>query len=185
MHEMSVSRRYAEALIEITDDSEAILADLKGFDGLLDANDGELRNALCTPIFSGDERTNILTALLPKLGLNPLTGNFLQVLNAKGRLTIFSDITRAYSQLADERAGRVTVRVTTAKKMTKTIESDVSKALSKSTGKQVVLQADVDPELIGGMVVRVDGKVYDSSIKTRLQTVKRTLLAAQTPASAK
>lgn len=185
MPDMSVARRYADALIEISEDSEAILADLKGFDALLDSGEGQLRAALCTPVFSRDERAGILDALLPKLKLNPLTANFLQVLNAKGRLVLFSDIAKAYSELADERAGRLSVRVVTARKMTKAIELDVVKALSQSTGKEVVLQPEVDESLLGGMVVHVGGKVYDSSIKTRLQNVKRTLLANQSPAVAK
>lgn len=188
MPEMSVARRYADALIDVADEAkaaEAVLADLKGFEGLLDANEGVLRTALCTPVFSRDERSGVLGELLPKLKLNPLTANFLQVLNHKGRLPIISDIIRAYAELADERAGRVSVRVTTASEMSKAIEIQVQEALSKSTGKQVVLVPEVDPALIGGMVVRVGGKVYDSSIRTRLQQVKRSLLEAQAPAVAK
>lgn len=188
MPETSAARRYAEALIEVAEESsaiEAVLTDLQGFDQLLDSHEGILRSALCTPVFSREERTAVLGDLLPKLSLNKLTANFLHVLNHKGRLLIISDITRAYSRLADARAGRVAVRVTTADAMSDAIANEVRAALSKATGKEVVLEAEVDAALIGGMVVRVGGKVYDTSIRTRLQQVKRSLLEAQTPAAAK
>jgi len=187
MSDVSVARRYAVAMIEVASNDNAIDqvgADLHGFNALLDAHDGKLRHTLCTPLFSADERTNVLEALLPKLGLHPLSLNFLKLVNGKGRLPAIGEIAVAYGDLADKRAGRVKVRVTTAEPMSPQIEAEVKAAMEKSTGKTVILATDVDPELIGGMVARVGGKVYDSSVRTRLESIKLTLLNAQNPGQA-
>lgn len=188
MPEISVARRYADAMIDVAaeqDVADAVGKDLAGFTALLDEHDGVLRNTLCTPVFSAEERGAVLGELLPKLGINPLSANFLSLLNSKGRLAAIDAITAAYKERADERAGRLTVRVSTAEPMSDAIAKEVQQALSKATGKEVILDASVDADLIGGMVVRVAGRVYDSSIRTRLDDVRNTLLRAQTPADAK
>lgn len=188
MPDARVARRYADALIEVAADQGAVDpvgADLKSLIALMDQFDGMLRSALCTPVFSADERSAVLGELLPKLSLHPLSANFLRLLSDKGRMDAIDEIAAEYATLADGRAGRVTVRVTTAEPMSAAVEKDVKEALSKATGMQVVLAPKVDPALIGGMVVHVGGKVYDSSIRTRLQGVRRALLSAQAPAVAK
>ena len=181
MPDTRVASRYAEAMIEVAaeaDAVDAVGADLSAFNELLDANEGQLRSVLCTPLFSGDERSAVLNDLLPKLGMNPLSCNLLRLANDKGRLDIVGQIASAYSKLADERAGRVAVHVTTAVPITDAIAEEIKSAMAKSTGKDVVLHTDVDPELIGGMVARVGGKLYDSSIRTRLEALKRALVRA-------
>jgi F-type H+-transporting ATPase subunit delta len=93
-------------------------------------------------------------------------------------------IAQAYRAQADERAGRVKVSVTTAEPMSPQIEAEVRTALEASTGKTVTLEAHVDPDLIGGMVARVGGKVYDSSIRTRLLDIRQSLIVSRSPAEA-
>ena len=187
MPDIRVARRYAEAMIDVAVEqsvADQVGQDLAEFTTLLDAHDGLLRGTLCTPVFSADERTQVLEALLPKLGLHALTGNFLRLVNTKGRLSAIGEITREYTKLADDRSGRVSVRVTTAEPLTQAVADEIRAALGQATGKDVVLDPDVDADLIGGMVVRVGGKVYDTSIRTRLQQVRRALIDAQTPAQA-
>ena len=187
MSEVSVARRYAVAMIQVSSDDnvvDQVGTDLVDFNNLLDANNGKLRHTLCTPLFSSDERTAVLDALLPKLGMHGPSVNFVKLVNAKGRLPAIGKIARAYGDLADELAGRVNVRVTTAEPMSAQIEAEVKAAMEKSTGKSVILNADVDSALIGGMVARVGGKVYDSSIRTRLESIKLSLLNAQAPGQA-
>lgn len=187
MSDITVARRYAGAMIDVAAEQDAIEEvgkNLAAFQDLLQDNEGQLYSALCTPIFSGEERKAVLEALLPKLGMHGLTNNFIQLVNSKSRLYAIGDIAKVYSELADERAGRVTVQVTTAEAMSDTIAAEVRKAMTEATGKEVVLQADVDPSLIGGMIARVGGKVYDSSIRSRLRDLERTLVANQGPAQA-
>ena len=187
MSDITVARRYAGAMIDVAAEQDAVEEvgnNLIAFHDLLQDNDGQLYRALCTPIFSGKERTAVLEALLPKLGMHALTNNFIQLVNAKSRLYAIGDIAKVYSELADERAGRVTVQVTTAEPMSDAIAAEVRQAMAEATGKEVVLQADVDPALIGGMIARVGGKVYDSSIRSRLRDLERALVANQGPAQA-
>jgi F-type H+-transporting ATPase subunit delta len=187
MSEVSVARRYAVAMIEVAAAEKAVDQvgdDLRNFHDILQANDGQLQNTLCTPLFSADERTAVLQEILPKLGLHKLSVNFVKLVNAKGRLPAMGRIAEMYGDLADEMAGRVKVRVTTAEPMSAQIEAEVRAAMEASTGKSVLLNTDVDPELIGGMVARVGGKVYDSSVRTRLRSIKQTLLNAQSPGQA-
>ena len=187
MSEVSVARRYAVAMIQVAaneDTVDQVGEDLRGFNHVLDAHDGKLRDALCTPLFSADERTKVLDAVLPKLGLNPLSVNFIRLVNAKGRLPAIGRIAEMYGELADELAGRIKVQVTTAEPMSAQIEAEVKSAMEQSTGKAVILEPDGDPELIGGRGARVGGKVFDSSVRTRLQSIQQTLLNAQSPGQA-
>lgn len=179
MHESTVARRYAQALIEVAAEMGAIERvgnELNSFAELLDRDGGDLRRALCTPLFTRDDKSAVLAGLLPRLGIAPLTSNFLLLLNEKGRLASVAEVARRYATLANERAGRVKVEVTTAEPMTPQIEAEVRATMEAATGKQVILVAKVDRSLIGGMVASVNGKVYDSSIRTRLEMLKQSLL---------
>ena len=179
MAETTVSRRYAQALIELSaaaDVVDRVGEELAGFAELLDAHDGLLGSTLRSPVFTVNERRAVLEGVLPKLDFHPLTVNITKLANDKGRISILGDIATAYTELADERAGRIRVQVETAEPLTKKLEGEVKKALEARTGKQVILQTSVEPRLIGGLVARVGGKVYDSSIRTRLEQIKGALL---------
>ena len=173
-----VARRYAQALIEVAAEADAVeqvMADLHGFAQLLDAHDGVLRDALCSPVFTTEEREAVLNELLPKLGLHGLTNNVLRLANEKHRFAVIADIAAAFEALADVRAGRQAATVITAEPMTPQVEAEVRAALEKSTGKTIRLTTQVDPSLIGGMVAKIGGIVYDASLRNRLERLKQDL----------
>ena len=89
-----------------------------------------------------------------------------------------------HGELADAKAGRIRVTVETAEPMTPQVQAEVQAALARATGKDVILRTQVVPELIAGLVARVDGKVYDSSLRTRLQSLKQALIASPLVAEA-
>ena len=185
MGESSVARPYATALIELSREArttDRVAGDLKRFVALLQNPD--LRRVLCTPLFGSAERTRVLDALLGRLGLSPLATHFIRLLDDKGRLPNVEAIVAAFDELADEAAGRVRVLVATAEPMTPHIEAEVRATLERSLGKSIVLTSRVEPALIGGMVATIAGKVYDSSIRTRLEQLRYSLLQAQMPAQA-
>ena len=187
MANATAADRYAEAMIEIAAEADVvdrIGQDLASFNELMAAHDGLLGGALGSPIFTLEERRQVLDQLLPKVDMHPLSANLVRLANDKGRLGLLGAIAEAYAVRADERAGRIRVVVQTAEAMSEQLERDVRKALEAQTGKTVVLQAEVVPELIGGMVARVGGKVYDSSVKSRLHQIKSALLTGTTPAQA-
>lgn len=182
MSDANVAQRYAEALIEVAEDAgriQVIGNDLHRVESALMAHDGLLRGVLASPVFSGEERANVLEGVLPHLGVDALTANFLRVVGLNRRFAAFSSIRSAYDDLADARGGRVRVAVRTAEPLTPQLELEIKAALEASTGKTVLIQHTVDPSLIAGMVARVGGTVYDSSLRTRLQQLQHHLVVAQ------
>jgi F-type H+-transporting ATPase subunit delta len=174
-----VSRRYAQALIEVAAAEDAIGpvgADLDRFVALLRANGDQLGGPLSSPVFTSEERRGVLDAVLPSMNLHPLVSNLLRLANDKGRMALVPAITEAYRDMADRRADRVRVIVETAEPLTPQLEIEVRASLEVMTGKTVLLESRVKPELIGGIVARVGDKVYDSSLRTRLEQMRQTLL---------
>jgi F-type H+-transporting ATPase subunit delta len=173
-----VARRYAQALIEVAQESgavEQVSNDLHRFAHLLDAHGGMLGDALRSPVFTTEEREAVLNDLLPRLGLHPLTRNVLRLANDKHRFAVIADIAHAFEALADEAAGRQAATVITAEPMSPQVEAEVRAALERSTGKTIRLTTKVDPSLLGGMVAKIGGVVYDASIKSRLERLKQNL----------
>lgn len=185
MADTTIARRYASALLDLALQSgelEKVAADLARFGKLL--ADPNLRRTLVTPLFAGEERNRVLDAVLPRLSLHPLAANFLRLLAEKRRFDHVESILDAFARLADDASGRVRVEVATAEPMSPQIEAEVRSTLERGLGRKVLLSATVDPTLIGGMIARVGSKVYDSSLRTRLENLKLSLLNAQTPAQA-
>ncbi len=180
MADSTVAHRYASALLELAvaeGQVDRIARDLVRFGEVLE--DESARRTLTTPLFSGQERENVLGAILPRMELHPLAANFLRLLAEKRRFGDVRAILDAFAALADAASGRVRVEVSTAEPMSPQIEAELRATLERGLGKQVVLSAKVDPTLIGGMIARVGSKVYDSSLRTRLETLKLNLLNAQ------
>lgn len=185
MAESQVARAYAQALLELSREdrsTDRVAQDLKRFVALL-AN-GELRRTLCTPLFDAAERGRVLDALVGRLQMQQLTNNFIRTLNEKDRLPEIEGVAAAFEELADEAAGRVRVQVSTAEPMTPQVEAELRSALERSLGKQIVLTSRVEPALIGGMVAAIGSKVYDSSIRTRLEQLRYSLLQSALPDAA-
>lgn len=187
MSDNVVARRYAQALIELAAEAgeiERVGQDLAHFASVMDANGRMLGSALCSPVFTLDERRAVLDQLLPRIRYSTTATNALRLINDKRRLPMLGDIVEAYEAMADERAGRARVTVQTAEPLGPQLEAEVRAALEAVTGKQVVLRAEVRPELIGGLVARVGDKVYDSSLRTRLDQIKQSLLRSTLPGQA-
>ena len=169
MADGSLARRYARALILLGQAEGAldpIRAGLQQMQGTLDLNNGQLRGVLINPGIPQAERHAVLDAVLSRSGLHPFVNNFM-------RLVL--DKTRAFEAMADELAGRVRATVTTARPLDAVTAAHVEHGLAKATGRTVIVSFDVDASLIGGMVAQVGGKVYDSSVRGRLEALHRTL----------
>ncbi|MCB9691360.1 MAG: ATP synthase F1 subunit delta [Alphaproteobacteria bacterium] len=182
MSDLNVARRYAEAMIDVASElgrTDPIAHELWLVESALHANDDQLFAVMSSPVFTTEEREAVLRAVLPKVGVSAEVGNFALLLSRNGRIRVFDLVREHYNRLADDRAGRVRARVTTAEPLSPQFEIEIKAALEASTGKTVYIEHDIDPSLIGGMVARVGGKVYDSSIRTRLDQLRRTLVAAE------
>lgn len=176
MLEGSIARRYARALLEIA--REGGLTDRMGDDLARFARlvEGQLATVMGNPVFTQQERTGVLEAVLPGQALHPTVANFLRLLMEKGRFGVLPDIVREYRDLADQEAGRVRAVVTSATELSAATRDQVAQALTQATGKKVVIETRVDPTLLGGLVARVGSRVYDASLRTRLDRLQLALV---------
>src|SRR3954468_16255781 len=153
----SVARRYARALFGIGIDAgnfEALGHEIDELSSLL-AGSPELRNALENPVFRPEEKRAVLEQILPRVTPTAEVRRFVLLLLERRRLVMLPAIARAYRDLADAHAGRVRAKVTSAQPLSPAALEGVRRALGQRTGKQVIVEAEVDPELIGGIVARV------------------------------
>lgn len=179
MVEGSIARRYAKALLEIGREEgvvDKLGDDLARFARQLGGGTNELANVMANPVFTLAERRAVLDRCTPGLALHPHCINFLRLLLDKDRFAALTDIVREYRALADAEAGRVRATVTTAAELSPTTRDAVARALAQATGKKVVLDSRVDPALLGGLVAQVGGRVYDASLRTRLERLQLSLV---------
>ncbi|OWK47152.1 ATP synthase F1 subunit delta [Fimbriiglobus ruber] len=120
----------------------------------------------------------IAAALAPHT--SDIFGKFLGVLNQNGRLGLFKAINAAYQKQRDEVAGRVKVRVTSAAALTDPQIEDLKRTLTESLKAQPILDIWIDAELLGGLVVQVGDRVYDTSVRSRLENLRTHLMASGT-----
>lgn len=182
MAEGSLGRRYARALVALGQEGncvERLDRDLAAFAEVMDAGDGALRGVLNNPGLTQEERRAVLDEVLKRIQLHPFVRNMLRLLNDKSRFFAFDDVRRAYSELADELAGRVRATVTTARPLGLSLRAQVQAALAKATGKDVVVTFENDPDLLGGIVARVGDKLYDASVRARLGELEQALLRGE------
>ncbi|MBW1878415.1 MAG: ATP synthase F1 subunit delta [Deltaproteobacteria bacterium] len=187
MADRSIARRYARAFFELAEEVDQVAQVGNELTSALDglrSHDGELFAALSNPVFTLAERRDVLEQVVPRLNVGYLARNLLFVLLEKGRFRLLPEVVELYNGYADEKAGRARVLVETAEPLTPQLETEVIAALQQVTGKHVLIETRVDPSLIGGMIARVGGTVYDASVRTRLQNIKQRLLSAATPAEA-
>lgn len=177
MTEGSVARRYARALLELAKEADAldvVDADLAAF---VEACKGDLGVVMSNPVFTQSERRAVLDAVLGKLRFHAYTLNFLRLVLDKDRMDRLADIHREYRALADVEAGRVRATVSTAFPLDAALTEAVTASLVAATGKDVVVTSRVDPSLLGGMVAQVGSRVFDASLRTRLDLLQLSLAA--------
>jgi F-type H+-transporting ATPase subunit delta len=109
------------------------------------------------------------------IGLSRLLENFLGVVAEHGRLRWIAAIAEEYQRLEDRALGRVRARITTAHPLSGESEKRILDALGECTGKQVLTNTEVDPSLLGGVVVEIGGRVFDGSLRTRLERLRQSL----------
>lgn len=169
-----IAGRYASALFELASDAKQIPAvgkDLAQFDALI-VGSSDLEHLVKSPAFTADQQVQALTALLGKAGIGGLAGNFIKLVAAKRRLFAIRGMIAAYHALADQRAGIVKAEVTVADPLSDKNRKAVLEALSAVTGKTVSITEKVDPSLIGGIIVKMGSRMVDSSVRTKLNSLK-------------
>ena len=175
-----VSGRYATALFELARDEksvDAVVADLDRFDALL-AESADLKRLVRSPVFSAEAQSRALAAVLETVGIAGIAANFLKVLTANRRLFAVADVIRAFRALVAKFKGEATADVTVAEALSDKNLDALKAALTSVTGKDVALNVTVDPSIIGGLVVKLGSRMVDSSLRTKLNSIKHAMKEA-------
>jgi len=169
--------RYARALFELALESNAVnavQADLQKFDALI-AENADLARLVRSPVFSAEEQARALAAVLDKAGIAGLAAKFLNVVIANRRLFATRDIVAAYKGLVAKHKGEVTARLTAAEQINDARLAEIKDTLKSVTGKDVVVDVKIDPEIIGGLIVKLGSRMVDSSLRTKLNSIKHAM----------
>lgn len=176
--DLAVGRLYAEAMLALAEESgqsDALLEELKDLVGSLDQNP-KLEHFLASPLVDEEGRARVIEELF-RGRTSDLLVDSLQVINRKGRLAQIRAIAEAYRRAHRDLRGWVDVHVRTAVPLSAGLRARLGDSIAAFTGRKPALFEKVDPALIGGMVVEVEGKKIDASVASRLRDLSETLLA--------
>lgn len=172
-----VAERYASSLFELALSESAVdsvSADLDNFQSMLDESD-DLKRFVGSPVFSSEDQLKAITAISEKAGLGPLVGNFLKVVARNRRLFALPGMIKAFRIIAANHRGEISAEVTSAHALSEAQESELKAALKSVTGKDVAIAVTVDPSILGGLIVKVGSRQIDTSLRTKLSTLKLAL----------
>src|SRR3954447_13888858 len=166
----SLAGRYASALFDLARDQRQIESVGNSLDALgqalLDSRD--FAELVSSPLVSRDEAGKAFAALAPQIGLDPITANFVGVLARNGRKGELQSVIRAYRRLAAEHRGETTAEVVTARPLNDDQLAALKTQLRARAGREVAIDATVNPNILGGIVVKLGSQQIDASIRSKL-----------------
>ncbi len=177
MKNLAIARRYAKALLAIgKDDGKAELyrTELEGATRIF-CEDQQLDSIINNPLYPAVSRKQILQTILQKLALSDVMNAYLLLLFDKGRFGFLKTINEFYQKLADDYKGIARATLSSAIELSEDTIEKIRSALSRKTGKEIVLEVTHDPSLIGGIVTKIGDLVLDGSIRTQLLNMKESL----------
>lgn len=178
--ESEVGGRYAQALFELAQDAgslDKVRDDLVMLEGLIKGS-ADLRRLIGSPVFSSEDKGRALVAVAAKAGVDMLTAKFLGLLASNHRARALPAVISGYKRLYDKHRGVVAATVTSAVKLTAKQLDGVKAALSQALGQAPEIVTEVDPAILGGIKVKVGSRLFDASLKTRLDSLKFALKRA-------
>jgi F-type H+-transporting ATPase subunit delta len=173
----SLAGRYASALFDLARDQRQIDAVGRSLDALGSAlvDSKDFAELIESPLVSREQAGKAFAALGPKLGLDPITANFLGVLANNGRKSALRPIIRAFRRLASEHRGETTADVITARPLNDHQVAALKAQLRARAGRDVSIDAQVDPAILGGIVVKLGSQQIDASIRTKLNRLAQAM----------
>jgi len=169
----SLAGRYAAALFGLARDEQQIDAVTRSLDTLeaATAESTDFKALVSSPLIGRAEAGRAIRALVPALGLDPISAKFLGVLADNGRLGELGAVIKAVRKLAADNRGETTAEVTSAHPLNDQQVARLKSNLKARLGRDVAVEAKVDPELLGGLVVRLGSQMIDASIRTKLNNL--------------
>jgi F-type H+-transporting ATPase subunit delta len=166
----SLAGRYASALFDLARDQRQVESVGKSLDALNQAlaDSRDFAELISSPLVSRDEASRSFAAIAPQLGIDPVTTNFLGVLARNGRKSELGSVIRAFKRLAAEHRGEATAEVITARALNDGQLGQLREQLRARAGRDVNIDAAVDPSILGGIVVKLGSQQIDASIRTNL-----------------
>jgi F-type H+-transporting ATPase subunit delta len=174
MIEGRLARRYASALFQLAREGgqeEQVGQEIAQFHAAYSSS--ELQGILTNPAFAVDSRKRILIQVANAQGLAVLTTHFLSLLLERERLGHLAGIVSSYQRLLNQAKGRVEAKVTSASPIETAHLERLLGTLRGISGKEVLLHQEIDPALIGGLLVELEGKVYDGTVSTQLEKMRQ------------
>ena len=173
----AVAERYAGSLYELAEQAKSVAAVEKGLDAfgaLIDAN-ADLKRLVESPAFSADDQYSAISALVEKSKTQPLVGNFLKLVAKNRRLFALPSMIAAFKAIAADKRGEMNAEVVSAHALTAAQQKDLAATLKDIAGKDVSVSITVDPALLGGLIVRLGSRQIDTSLRTKLNSLKLAL----------
>ena len=173
-----VARRYAQALLDLGTELDSIDQLVEEIVSAADAWDAsaELRNAIENPLVAHDAKKAVVGDLCQRIGASPATRSTLLLLVDRRRMKTLPYVAKTLRELADARKGVVRAEVTTAAPLGEAYYAKLQAKLEKMTGQKIVIDKKTDPALIGGVIARIGDRIFDGSLRTRLESLRSALL---------
>ena len=172
-----IAKRYAKALVQLSEENKTVdktKADLASFMAVVETQPA-LQKLFSSPVFTPENKKAVIKELAVKLGMQQTSERFVEHLAETGRIRYVKDVHEAFLALLADRQNRANVQLTTAVTIGPAELADIKNKLEALTGKQVDINAQVDPALIGGAKAQIGSVIYDGSIKNQLMKMRHQL----------
>ncbi len=176
-----VAGRYASALFDLARGQgaiDAVAGDLDRFDGLI-RESPDLQRLVRSPVFTAEEQSKAVGAILDQAGVGGLAGNFIRLVASNRRLFALPDMIRAYRKLVADAKGIVRAEVRLAERPSDRVLDDIRAALRDVAKADIDLNVKIDPSLIGGMIVQMGSRMVDASLRTKLNAIRMAMREAR------
>ena len=169
--------RYATALFELAQEAksiDAVKADLGRFTGLLEGSE-DLVRLVRSPVFTAEEQTKAVEAILAKAKIGGLAGKFISTVASNRRLFAVGQMIAGFNALVARAKGETRAEVTVAEKLEEKHLATIKEAIAASGQKNVTLDVKIDPSILGGLKVKIGSRMIDASLKTKLNSIRNAM----------
>ena len=176
-----VAGRYASALFDLpreADEIDAVNTNLDRFEALV-AESADLERLVRSPVFTADEQLQAVSTVLDRAGIGGVAARFVKLVTTNRRLFLVREMVRAYRNLVAQHRGQAPAEVTVAEEIKDDHVVALRNALKAVSGKEVDIKVKVDPAIIGGLVVKFGSRMVDSSLRTKLNSIKHAMKEAR------
>jgi F-type H+-transporting ATPase subunit delta len=173
-----ISRVYGRSLFEVAQERDVVSEVREQLGQIVDAlrDSRELQLFLASPQFSSEEKRDGLRRAID--GADPIVANLLDVMVENQRLSLLPEVAGEFNARYDELHKVLPVRISTAVELDAETTARIGRQVGEGTGREVQLTTEVDPDLIGGIVLRVGNQILDASIRQRLENLRRQVATA-------